>query len=63
MSDQPPGDPAVLLACLARTLRGFWVETQCCRTMFLPLRIIASNLGLADRSLADVLVPLPAKAH
>lgn len=58
MSDQPPGDRAVLLAYSIRTLRGFWIETRCCRTTFLSLRIMASNRGLADRTLADVLVLL-----
>jgi len=58
MPDQPPGDRAVLLACSIRTLRGFWIEATCCRTVFLPLRVMASNRGLADRTLADVLVQL-----
>jgi hypothetical protein len=58
MSVQPPGDRTVLLACSVRTLRGFWIEATCCRTVFLPLRLMASNRGLADRTLADVLVLL-----
>ena len=58
MSDQPPGDRAILLACSVRTLRGFWIEARCCRTVFLPLRLMAGNRGLADRTLADVLVLL-----
>jgi hypothetical protein len=58
MSAQPPGDRAVLLACSVRTLRGFWIEATCCRTTFLPLRLMVSNRGLADRTLADVLVLL-----
>ena len=41
MSDQPPGDRAVVLACSVRTLRGCWIETQCCRIAFLPLRLMA----------------------
>jgi hypothetical protein len=58
MPAQPPGDRAVLLACSVGTLRGFWIEATRCRTTFLPLRLMASNPGLADRTLADVLVPL-----
>jgi hypothetical protein len=58
MPPLPPGDRAVLLACSVRTLRGFWMEATCCRTVFLPLRLMASNRSLADRTLADVLVQL-----
>jgi hypothetical protein len=58
MPDQPPGDRAVLLACSVRTLRGFWLEATCCRTVFLPLRVMAASRGLPDRTVADVLVRL-----
>jgi hypothetical protein len=58
MPPQPPGDRAVLLACSVRTLRGFWIEATCCRTTFLPLRLMVSDRRLADRTLADVLVLL-----
>jgi hypothetical protein len=58
MSAHPPADRAVLLACSVRTLRGSWIEATCCRTTFLPLRLMAGNQRLADRTLADVLVLL-----
>ena len=48
-----------MLACSVRTLRGLWLEVGCgCRITFLPLRLMAANHGMADRSSADVLVQL-----
>lgn len=58
MPDQPPGNRAILLACSVRTLRRARLEVHCCRTALLPLRLMAATPGMADRTLANVLVQL-----
>ena len=60
MPDQPPGDRAAILACSVRSLRQYWLDARCgChRETLIPLLMVAANRGLADRSLADVLIQL-----
>jgi hypothetical protein len=59
MSDHPPGDRAVVLACSVRSLRQYWLEVRCtCKTTRIPLRMLAANRDMAGRTLADVLIQL-----
>lgn len=42
-----------------RRLRRWWLEVRCpCRTIHIPLRMLATNRELAGQSIADVVVQL-----
>jgi hypothetical protein len=54
---QPPGDRALILACSVRRLRRWRLGVRCpCRTIHIPLPMMAANGALAGQTIADVLV-------
>ncbi|HKM65134.1 MAG TPA: hypothetical protein VJY39_21860 [Acidisphaera sp.] len=52
-----PPDRTLARAATVGTLRAHWLETRCCRSVSLPLQVIARQ-GHAHRTLADVVVRL-----